>query len=298
MQNHVPSLKDAPRRVPKERIIRYAVEYIHELSNLLNKHDVTRNVHVGIQQEHLSRGYPVLSQSSNFCLSGSATDPEANITLPEVNDNFTFHHVQANSDVANPSFLLELYLGKGQNGETDNITTTGFSDSHASAVSLDYKGFIPISPASSTVTDNNENTSVNESGKQCGQDVMVSPVCRTSPSSRMTPRTLAELFDNPKSSEASSTQGSSTFSYTPNSPSHSESSSSSVLSDEEIDKIFENNEHNDFYEVIMNNDCDFSAPPPSPSSSISGVSQFSSDEEELDFVLDTACDMLPNEYFL
>lgn len=293
--------------MPKERIIRYAVEYIHELSNLLNGHDATRNVPIGAKQDRLFRGNSVLSQSRNLCQPRSASDPNANITLPAANDNFTFHHVQANSDVANPSFLLGLYLRKGQNGETDNITTAGFSYSHASVDSLDNKGFSPISPASPTVIDNNnvahdndnyENTSLHETGKQCRQYVTVSPVCRASPSSRMTPKTLAELFDNPKSSEASSTQESSTFSYTPNSPFHSESSSSSVLSEDEIDKIFESNEQNDFYDAIRNNDCDFSAPPSSPSSFISGVSQFSSDEEELDFVLETASDMLTNEYFL
>ena len=294
------------------------MEYIHELRNLLNEHEVTSNVHIGAHQSKLSVGSSALSKSSNWFLSGSKICSTANSTLPPANDNFTFHHVQGSSDMPDPNFLLGLYLGEGHNSEIDNITSTvPIYDPNVTGGSFEDVCFRPISPAApidkintgnlTDVTDDStQNISVNESGNQGTQEVMMTPVCRVPPTHRMTPKSLVKVFNNTESTDVSSSQSSNvsadasqdstTPGNTPQSPSHSVSSeSSSVLSDEEFDKLFENNVNSDFYDTFLNSD--FSAPS-SPDTSFSGVSQFSSEEEELDFVMETACDMLPTEHFL
>ena len=297
MQNHIPSLRDAQKRVSKEKIIKNAMEYIQELSTLLKNHDVSQRVHAGSSQDVSSIGFSTFLQSNNFSLSGSVMNPKANSAGTVSNGNLEFHQLNIDADSANSTFLLEHHLSKGNHIAIDNTSAPKNSELKSRSTIFQENEFSFQAPTLAQ-----ENTSdicaekryLYKTSSQLPQDLITSPVSRVPSSQRMNPRSLVKFFNN--SSYPSKVPSDDVCEPVPHSPSHSMSScSSSVLSDEDIDQLFLDIQQTDFDDAMT--DSDVSAPS-SPSSSVSGVFSFASDDEELDFVLETACDIMSNEILL
>ena len=297
LQNHIPSLRDAPKRVSKEKIIKNAMEYIEELSNLLKKYDVFQRVHAGNSQDASSIGFSKFLHSNNFSPSGSVMNPKANSAATVANGNLEFHQLNNNAGSANSAFLLEYYLSKGNHNAIDNTSAPKNSELKSRSTIIQENEFSFQAP---TLADENtsdictENRHVCKTSSQFPQDLITSPVSRVPSSQRMNPRSLVNVFKI--SSYPNKVPPVDTCEPTPHSPPHSISScSSSILSDEDIDQLFLDIQQTDFVDAMT--DSDVSAPS-SPSSPLSGVFSFASDDEELDFVLETACDIMSNEILL
>ena len=281
----------------KEKIIKNAMEYIEELSNLLKKHDVSQRVHAGSSQDVSSIGFSTFLQSNNFSLSGSVMNPKANSAATVANGNLEFHQLNINADSANSAFLLEHYLSKGNHNAIDNTSALKNSELKSRTNVFQENEFsfqAPTLAQENTSDICTENRHVYKTSSQFPQEIITSPVSRIPSSQRMNPRSLAKVFNN--SSYPNEVPSVDVCEPAPDSPSHSMSScSSSILSDEDIDQLFLDIQQTDFDDTMT--DSDVSAPS-SPSSSLSGVFSFASDDEELDFVLETACDIMSNEILL
>ena len=272
------------------------MEYIDELTALLKEHDVSKRVHAGNSQDVSSIGFSTFSQSNNFSLSGSVMNPKANSEATVANDNLEFHQININADSANSAFLLDLHLSKGNHNADNTSAPKNCELNSRSTISQENESSFQ---ASSLVQNNTsdictENIHGYKTLNQFTQDLMTSPVSRVPSSQRMNPRSLVKVFNN--SSYPNPVPSDDVCRPVPHSSSHSMSScSSSILSDEDIDQLFLDIQHTDFGDAMT--DSDVSAPS-SPSSSISGICSFASDDEELDFVLETACDIMSNEILL
>ena len=283
--------------VSKEKIIKNAMEYIDELTALLKEHDVSKRVHAGSSQDVSSIGFSTFSQSNNFRLSGSVMNPKANSEATVANGNLEFNQLNINADSASHAFLLDLHLSKDNHNATDN--TSAAKDCGLNSRSTISQENESSFQAPSLVQNNTSDICTENSHgykilNQFTQDLMTSPVSRVPSSQRMNPRSLVKVFNN--SSYPNPVPSDDVCRPVPHSPSHSTSScSSSILSDEDIDQLFLDIQHTDFGDVMT--DSDVSAPS-SPSSSVSGICSFASDDEELDFVLETACDIMSNEILL
>ena len=258
------------------------MEYIHELTNLLNEHDHSNRIHM-TSQEDISKGYSLYAQNESWCHVTFETNSSI-LYCNKVHD-LSEYATCTETDSNNHTLTLERYLENGKGNEVRTTTSAG-NDEY----------FRTVSPSQTTLFEKNsyavdatrsygyelkspEFSSFREEANQFAQDVTLSPVCRASPVNRMEPRSLVTLFNNPDADLRR-------FSC----------SSTSTYTDEDINlKRESKNQNNNFYDVIINSDV---SGPSSPSTSISGVSSFSSDEEELDFVLETACDMMSKEYYV
>ena len=279
------------------------MEYIHELTNLLKEHGVSQRVHAETSRKGSSKALSTFSQSNNFSMPGTVRNPEVNSTLTFSNGNFEFQQQNGKAELANSSYLLERYLNTGtQNGDNNTSNEQNFQFNSRSIISENdlLYNTLPLSQKDNQRTFETccEEKYSYETVKPFADKMVMSPISRVSPSPRMAPRSLVKDFNSSTDTNVFHTDDFNVCELSPQSPSHSvSSSSSSILSHEDIDQLLNNVSFTQLDDAMTYSDA-ISSAPSSPSSSISGVHSFTSDEEELDFVLETACDIMSEEHLL